>query len=118
MPGSDRQRSKGGATPAGQRAKPEQGVYGSGGSYGVGGGFDEEDPESAPDSGRDGGTRDDADGQRVDQAVRSDAQQEDQQRSGFQREVDADAAPPASGDQTRSSQNEGLAAKKRRGSRL
>jgi hypothetical protein len=114
----DRQRSEGGAAPTGQGAKPEQGVYGSGGSYGVGGGFDEEDPASASERRRDSGTRDDADAQRLDQAARSEAQQEAEQRSGFEREVDADAAPPSSGDEPRSAQEEALAAKKRRGSRV
>ena len=95
------------------RARPAEdlrGTYGSGGSYGVGGGFDDdqEGRDSVPD---------DPDG-RPARTARSEAQQEGQQIAGFEREVDPDAAPPKFHDEARTPEEEQLAAKNRRGSRL
>lgn len=92
----------------GQPPAALQGRYGSGGSYGVGGGFDDKDGhDSAPD---------DSDG-RAARAARSEAQQDGQQTAGFEREVDPDAAPPKVYEAPRTQEEEQLAAKKRRGSR-
>jgi hypothetical protein len=86
-----------------------QGKYGSGGSYGVGGGFDDNDSQDS--------TPQDPDG-RAARAARSEAQQDDKHNGGFEREVDPDAAPPLFGrDAPRTPEEEQLAAKKRRGSR-
>lgn len=98
--------------------KSMQGAYGSGGSYGTGGGFDDEadqDPER-----RQTGTRsiledDDAVASR---SARSAAQQDDEHNAGFEREVDPNDAPPAASEAIRSGDEEQLAAKKRRGSRI
>jgi hypothetical protein len=86
-----------------------QGVYGSGGSYGVGGGFED-------DEGRD--TLPEDEDQRAARAARSEAQQEGEQSKGFERDVEPDAAPPVFPEAARTGEEEELAAKKRRGSRL
>jgi len=86
----------------------EQGVYGSGGSYGVGGGFDD-------DESRD--TVPEAPDQRAARAARSEAQQEGEQIAGFEREVDPNAPRPPFSD-ARTPAEEALAAKKQRGSRI
>lgn len=99
-----------GASTAKRPAEEEQGKYGSGGSYGVGGGFDDE-------GGRDS-TPEAAD-ERAARAARSEAQQDGQQAEGFEREVDLDAAPRAPRHEAaRSPEQEQLAAKNRRGSRI
>jgi hypothetical protein len=86
-----------------------QGWYGSGGSYGVGGGFDDKDGhDSAPEE---------PDG-RAERTARSEAQQDGDQSAGFERETDPDAAPPKVPDAARTPDEEQLAAKKRRGSRI
>lgn len=91
------------------RAKQAQGHYGSGGSYGVGGGFeDDEQRDSAPDS---------AAGDPEDRAARVAAQQDDSQMSGFEREVDPDAAPPRAPREARTRDEQALAEKNQRGSR-
>lgn len=91
-------------------AAAEQGRYGSGGSYGVGGGFDDADGrDSAP--GRPDG--------RADRAARSLAQQDGEQAGGFEREVDPEAAPPSvKRDNPRTKEQQQLAEKNRRGSRI
>jgi len=96
------------------RASPEQadalqGRYGSGGSYGVGGGFDDDEGrESVPDKPDEPAGR----------TARSEAQQDGEQIMGFEREVDLDAPPRALEDTTRTAEEDQLAAKNRRGSRL
>lgn len=97
-----------------QPGKSEQGVYGSGGSYGVGGGFDEGQANNTPSG--DEGAPDGLEMQR--ERALSEAQQEGEQRMGFQREVDPDATPPAVPDQPRSAREQELADKNRRGSRI
>lgn len=94
--------------------KPEQGAYGSGGSYGVGGGFDDDEGRhSAPE-----GPDDDSSDGREARAARTNAQQDGEQHAGFEREVDPDAAPPRFRDSAHSPDEAALAAKKRRGSRI
>lgn len=118
MTTNDQKLKQAGATPAGTSASAErqaalaeeQGRYGSGGSYGVGGGFDDDEGrDSAPDE-RDG---------RAARAARSGAQQDGEQSQGFEREVDPDAAPrEPHRDAARSPDEAQLAAKNRRGSRI
>jgi hypothetical protein len=93
-----------------QAAEPKQGTYGSGGSYGVGGGFDDDDEsrDTVPE---------DPD-ERVARAARAEAQQEGQQVEGFEREVDEHAPRPPFRDAARTPEQEELAAKKQRGSRV
>jgi hypothetical protein len=86
-----------------------QGAYGSGGSYGVGGGF-EDDRESV---------REDEPDLRASRAARSAAQQDGHLLAqGFEGDVEPDAAPHVRQAVTLTPEQELQAAKNRRGSRI
>ena len=97
------------AADASKTSAPEQGVYGSGGSYGVGGGFDDDEQRDEAE---------DPDDRPTQQAIRADAQQDRAKVVGFEREVDPDAAPPTFPEAARTAEEQALAAKKQRGSRI